>query len=276
MTQTRDTLIRQIGGFTIRSRQAAAMRAWYEAHLGLRFDGDTVVFRWADPQRPALPGHTLLRLPDSDGDQPDGPGFSVSFRVSDIRQLQTRLDQHGITTSPPEKHTPDLGPSLGFEDPDGLRMELWQADDERCAAKTVHAPGGIISGIGGIYYRVADPLTYRSWYDKLFRMESDIAGVRFERGEADGTHTVFVQWSVGSHLDASEYFAPSQSAFMLNLTVHDMDTSLRSLERGKVNLLGDPEVHEHGIFAWIMDPDGNKLELWQPNYDPDLDESLIG
>ncbi len=271
MTQTRDTLIRQIGGFTIRSRQAASMQAWYEKHLGLRFDGGTVVFRWADPRQPSRIGHTWLRLFDSESDHTEGPGFSVCFRVPGIRQLKTQLGQHGITTFDDTEGSQDLGPSLAFEDPDGLCMELWQADDDRFATAAVHAQGAIVSGIGGIYYRVADPLAYRSWYDKLFHMESDIAGVRFERREMDGDQTVFVQWSVGSHLDASEYFAPSESAFMLNLTVQDMDACLRRLDHGGVSLLGDPEVHEHGIFAWIMDPDGNKVELWQPNYDPDSD-----
>jgi predicted enzyme related to lactoylglutathione lyase len=62
----------------------------------------------------------------------------------------------------------------------------------------------------------------------------------------------------------SEWFSPSQSAFMINYRIDDMAGMLAQLKRGGVEILQGPESHENGKFAWIMDPDGNKVELWEP------------
>jgi predicted enzyme related to lactoylglutathione lyase len=62
----------------------------------------------------------------------------------------------------------------------------------------------------------------------------------------------------------SDWFSPSESTFMINYRVDDMAGLIAKLRNSKVNIVKGPESHENGKFAWIMDPDGNKIELWEP------------
>lgn len=69
-------------------------------------------------------------------------------------------------------------------------------------------------------------------------------------------------WHLASH--DSQWFSPSDSAFMINYRVDDLDEMLAQLRAADVAVIAGPESHENGKFAWIMDPDGNKVELWEP------------
>ena len=81
----------------------------------------------------------------------------------------------------------------------------------------------------------------------------------------DGGLTV---WHVAD--SDSQWFSPSTSSFMINDRVDDLDALLAQLRASGVGVVGGPESHENGKFAWIMDPEGNKAELWQPMaWDPE-------
>ena len=69
-------------------------------------------------------------------------------------------------------------------------------------------------------------------------------------------------WSLADR--DSQWFSPSESAYMINYRVDDLDALLAQLRAADVEVVGGPESHENGKFAWIMDPDGNKVELWEP------------
>ena len=69
-------------------------------------------------------------------------------------------------------------------------------------------------------------------------------------------------WSLAAH--DSQWFSPSTSSFMINYRVDDLDELLEQLRAGGVEVVSGPESHENGKFAWIMDPEGNKVELWEP------------
>ena len=121
-----------------------------------------------------------------------------------------------------------------------------------------------VTGIGGIFIKAKDPDVLRAWYQKHLGLDvQDWGGVAFkwhspERPNLDGA-TI---WSVFP--DTSDCFAPSLAPFMINYRVDNLGELLEQLRAGGVAVIQGPESHENGRFAWIMDPDGNKIELWEP------------
>ena len=126
-----------------------------------------------------------------------------------------------------------------------------------------------ITGIGGVFFKSRrDNAALAKWYQQHLGMElADFGGavLRWPDDKAgDGGLTV---WHVAER--DSQWFSPSDSSFMINYRVDNLDELLAQLRAGGVDIVSGPESHENGKFAWIMDPDGNKLELWEPKmWDP--------
>ncbi|HJU38358.1 VOC family protein [Tahibacter soli] len=121
-----------------------------------------------------------------------------------------------------------------------------------------------ITGIGGVFFKSrGDRAALAQWYRKHLGMElSDFGGavLRWPDDKAeDGGLTV---WHVAG--SDSQWFSPSDSSFMINYRVDDLDALIAQLRADGVTVVGGAESHENGKFAWIMDPDGNKVELWEP------------
>jgi len=121
-----------------------------------------------------------------------------------------------------------------------------------------------ITGIGGVFFKSrGDRAALAEWYRKHLGMElSDFGGavLRWPDDKAeDGGLTV---WHVAG--SDSQWFSPSDSSFMINYRVDDLDALIAQLRTDGVTVVSGPESHENGKFAWIMDPDGNKVELWEP------------
>jgi predicted enzyme related to lactoylglutathione lyase len=115
-----------------------------------------------------------------------------------------------------------------------------------------------ILGIGGVFFKAADPDGLRAWYKEILGFDvTDWGGTVFPplpRGK-----TV---WS--PFPDNTDYFAPSTHPFMINLVVDDMDGMLATLATHGIPILGQQTMESMGRFAWITDPAGTKLELWEP------------
>ena len=121
-----------------------------------------------------------------------------------------------------------------------------------------------ITGIGGVFFKSRrDNAALAKWYQQHLGMElADFGGavLRWPDDKADdGGLTV---WHVAEK--DSQWFSPSDSSFMINYRVDNLDELLAQLRVGGVDIVSGPESHENGKFAWIMDPDGNKIELWEP------------
>jgi predicted enzyme related to lactoylglutathione lyase len=121
-----------------------------------------------------------------------------------------------------------------------------------------------ITGIGGVFLKSkGDPAALGAWYQKHLGLSlADFGGaiLRWPDDKADdGGLTV---WALAK--SDSKWFSPSESSFMINYRVDDLAGMLEQLRAAGVEVLQGPESHENGKFAWIMDPDGNKVELWQP------------
>jgi len=116
-----------------------------------------------------------------------------------------------------------------------------------------------VTGIGGIFFKAKDPVALRAWYQKHLGIDvQPWGGAAFTWGAAGGT-TV---WSIGP--DDGDYYAPSRSAFMINYRVADLQAVLQALRSEGCEVLDKTDDSEFGKFGWVMDPEGNKVELWQP------------
>lgn len=126
-----------------------------------------------------------------------------------------------------------------------------------------------VTGIGGIFFHSkGDPKALAAWYEKHLGMKLEPFGGAVLKWSADsaedGGATV---WHVTDK--GSQWFAPSQSNFMINYRVNDLTGLLANLKQAGITIVQGPESHENGKFAWIMDPEGNKVELWEPKiWDP--------
>jgi predicted enzyme related to lactoylglutathione lyase len=121
-----------------------------------------------------------------------------------------------------------------------------------------------VTGIGGVFFKSkGDPKALGAWYQKHLGMPLEPWGGAVLRWPADTADDKGVTvWSVAK--PDTQWFAPSDASFMINYRVDDMDALLTSLRSAGVEILKGPELAENGKFAWIADPDGNKVELWEP------------
>ena len=121
-----------------------------------------------------------------------------------------------------------------------------------------------ITGLGGVFIKAKDPKALAAWYqDALGLAFNNNSYIDLPFTDEDGKITP--GYNVLSFFKAdSNYFDPSDKQVMLNLRVHDLFNLLDELKNKNVTVVGNPIYEEYGKFGWIMDPEGNKIELWQP------------
>jgi predicted enzyme related to lactoylglutathione lyase len=125
-----------------------------------------------------------------------------------------------------------------------------------------------ITGIGGVFFKANDPKALGAWYQKYLGLSfEDWGGAILKWPDDKAEDKGLTVWSLAER--ESQWFAPSASSFMINYRVDDMEGLLEQLRAGGVAIHQGPEKHENGKFAWVMDPEGNKVELWEPkSWDP--------
>jgi predicted enzyme related to lactoylglutathione lyase len=124
-----------------------------------------------------------------------------------------------------------------------------------------------VIGIGGIFFKANDPEKLAAWYKKHLGFDvEDWGGVQFQEGAGADLKPKRKSYIAWSPFEAdTEYFKPSEKPFMLNYRVHDLDALLAQLRKEGVDIdPKPPEKSEFGYFGWIMDPEGNRIELWEP------------
>ena len=123
---------------------------------------------------------------------------------------------------------------------------------------------GRVVGIGGVFFKSKDPKALAAWYrEKLGFEVTDWGGVTFPMRDRAAAPKGAVQvWSPFKH--DTDYFAPGTREFMINFEVDDLDAICARLKDKGVAVLKRDDSDPSGHFAWIMDPDGTKIELWQP------------
>lgn len=120
-----------------------------------------------------------------------------------------------------------------------------------------------VTGIGGIFFGTENPSEMNAWYGKNLGLAIDPYGSPFEFRNANRPEEVnYLRWSPMKKGD--EYFLPSEKSFMINYRVQNIEGMVRNLKVAGVMVLDEIETYEYGKFVHIMDPDGNKIELWEP------------
>jgi predicted enzyme related to lactoylglutathione lyase len=123
-----------------------------------------------------------------------------------------------------------------------------------------------VLGIGGIFFKADDPEKLAAWYQQHLDLDvEEYGGVTFREEAADESVLKRQAYTVWSAFAAdTDYFAPSEKPFMINFRVADLDTLLGKLRAEGVTVDERTEKSEFGYFGWAMDPEGNKIELWEP------------
>ncbi len=126
-----------------------------------------------------------------------------------------------------------------------------------------------VTGIGGIFFKCRDQQKQKEWYEKHLGMKMNDWGgaIFFWRDLEDAEKKCSTSWS--TFKSDSKYFSPSEKDFMFNYRVENLVELLAALKEEGIEQVGEMQEYEYGKFAWIMDPEGNKIELWEP-----VDEKL--
>jgi len=118
-----------------------------------------------------------------------------------------------------------------------------------------------VTGIGGIFFKAKDAPALRAWYQRHLGIDvQEWGGAAFDWVDADGKPTGgTTAWAISSQ-DSKQYAAP----FMVNYRVADLQALVKALKEEGCMVPEDINASEYGKFAWVMDPEGNKVELWEP------------
>ena len=120
-----------------------------------------------------------------------------------------------------------------------------------------------VTGIGGIFFKSKDPKGIKNWYHKNLGLAVDAYGSMFEsRDSANPEKKTYLQWSPFE--EKTNYFEPSEKEFMINYRVENLERLVKELKENGVKICDKIESYDYGKFVHIMDPEGNKLELWEP------------
>ena len=121
-----------------------------------------------------------------------------------------------------------------------------------------------VTGIGGIFFKAKDAPALRAWYERHLGIDvQEWGGTPFSWADSDGKPTGGTTvWSITP--EESDQLAPSMASFMINYRVEDLLALVKALKAEGCNVLDEISDSEYGKFAWVIDPEGNKVELWQP------------
>jgi predicted enzyme related to lactoylglutathione lyase len=121
-----------------------------------------------------------------------------------------------------------------------------------------------VTGIGGIFFKAKDAAALQAWYKLHLGIDvQEWGGTAFSWTDAEGKPVGGTTiWSIGP--TEGDLFAPSKATFMVNYRVDDVRALVKVLKQEGCNVLDKIDESEYGKFAWVIDPEGNKVELWQP------------
>jgi len=121
-----------------------------------------------------------------------------------------------------------------------------------------------VTSLGGIFFKCKDQDKVKEWYSNHLGFNTDQYGTTFEwRQSDDQTKKGFTVWSPFN--ETTKYFEPSSKEFMINYRVENIEQLVEELKKEGVTVVDEIEVYDYGKFVHILDIEGNKIELWEPN-----------
>jgi len=121
-----------------------------------------------------------------------------------------------------------------------------------------------VIGIGGVFFKCKDPAKTREWYGKHLGLVTNDYGSTFEFRNAEKPEEPnFLQWS--TFKEDTDYLEPSKAEFMINYRVENLAELVKVLKEEGIEIVDEIAVYDYGKFVHIMDPEGNKIELWEAN-----------
>ena len=118
-----------------------------------------------------------------------------------------------------------------------------------------------VTGLGGFFFKAKNPDNVKKWYNEHLGLDTDRYGCTFWWKDKEG-NDCSTQWSPMN--EDTDYYKPSEKQFMMNFRVENLEELLKTLKDEGVKVVGEMETYDYGKFGWIMDPEGNKIELWEP------------
>ncbi|MFC0513587.1 VOC family protein [Mucilaginibacter angelicae] len=132
--------------------------------------------------------------------------------------------------------------------------------------------GPRVTGLGGIFFKAKDPAVLKAWYSKNLGIRINEYGANFEWHQGmDSTKKGFTVWA--PFKETTKYFQPSEKQFMINYRVEGLNQLLANMKTAGILPTDSVQKTSYGNFVHLMDPEGNKIELWEPN---DVEYAKIG
>jgi len=248
-----------IGGVFFKSTNIPVLKDWYRDHLGFQTHDWGASFVWGhtDPNKKGV-GRTEWSpfKADSNHFAPGTAPFMVNYRVHDLRQLMDALAKDGVQPVG-EIGEYDYGKFGWIVDPEGRKIELWEPVDDGLG----DAPQpwtDRVTGLGGITFVSENPGATKEWYKRHL----DI-GDYFQWNDLSNPENPGITiWSPTEK--ESIFFQQSNKPYLFHYRVKDVAGLLEKLKAEGVKASDKYEQLPHGKFAWVFDPEGTKMALWEP------------
>lgn len=151
------------------------------------------------------------------------------------------------------------------------KIAAWQifADDRIMSnlmqsSQHVHKNILAVQGMGGVFFKAKDPKVLATWYDRHLGTNFGSGLSTYFKWRNRENPNMIGSTSFGIFSEKSEYYSPSEKPFMFNFRVNNLDSLIEIMRRDSIQIVGEIERFEYGNFGWVMDPEGNKIELWEP------------
>lgn len=254
-----------IGGVFIKAKDPKFLARWYEDNLGINFGTNLYAsFHWRDKDAPDSICSTTLGFfsETSTYFDPSESSIMLNFRVNHLFPLLDSLQKNGVHVFD-KREEYEYGKFGWILDPDGNKIELWEPVESGFGDTdiSVNKTEGV-SGLGGVFFKSKDQKKLAEWYHqhlgiKFYSGSAIFSWLLPDDKSAKGTSVLSI------FKESNTYFEPGTKRFMINFRVSNLDGLLKKLRSSEVTVLEKTEDHEYGKFGWIIDPEGNKVELWE-------------